>query len=138
MNIRIHAITDEMCGRSDQFADLLGEHFEVHIMTNTQEITKHSYWCLYFVCSNLPRFSAMIVFYGHIIHDLFEVDAKTYLVHPSTIFFVLVSGAVLKDCYLFNDQKCGTQEHTGKVVGSNISNPCVSLAQRKKVHNAAG
>ena len=64
-NIDYDTVYQLMQDKDDLVGRLLVGRLEKYIQQKIHDKSKHDHWCLIFVCDNLNRFAALIVFFKH-------------------------------------------------------------------------
>ena len=123
-------VDDDMKLGADYLALLLKARLEKHIKEKISNVSKHDHWCLEFTRCNLPRFAAMLVFFGHAMSDPSRATENTCLLRPPTGYFLVMDDAALEGCYVVHDSVEFNWIRSGKACGSNMSTPRAGLLNR--------
>ena len=118
--------------KADDLSQILRQRLAKHICTKIDDQKKHNHPALLFVCAKLDCFAALLYYYRQARFSPVMNLNSCLLAHPSSSGFLPVLDQILEGSYLYYSIEDLNWIQSGKVIGSDRSNPVNGVVLRNE------
>ena len=121
--MEVERIEGEKAEHADEIGCIIRKRLAKHIRTKITDPSKHNHPALLFVCTNLPRFAALLCFFNQARRSRVLNSKSNLLQHPLSSGFLPAIDKTLEGSYLHCSNEKLRWIRSRKAVGSDSSNP---------------